>query len=301
MDNKKLENLKKDYEQIKMSKEQVDLMKKNIEKAKKDKLAKGGRHIAWKAAAAAAATALILIPNVSKEAAYAMSNIPVFGKLVEVVTFRDYKYEDDRHSANIEVPEIIPEQTETADGTENETQQNLKKTAEEINAEIEKITNDIIAEFKERAKDKEDYQSVVIDHETIATTDDYFTLKLICYQGSGSGAEWDYFYTIDLKTGKRIALKDLFTENADYMTPISENIKEQMKQQMEKDENIFYWVDNEDIPEWNFETITDETSFYLNQDGNIVICFNEGDVAPMYMGCVEFVIPNEAVQGILKN
>ena len=116
MDNKKLENLKKDYEQIKMSKEQVDLMKKNIEKAKKDKLAKGGRHIAWKAAAAAAATALILIPNVSKEAAYAMSNIPVFGKLVEVVTFRDYKYEDDRHSANIEVPEIIPEQTETADG-----------------------------------------------------------------------------------------------------------------------------------------------------------------------------------------
>lgn len=301
MENKKLENLKKDYEQIEMSKEQVDLMKKSIENAKKEKGNNKTRHMAWKAAAAAAAAALILVPNVSKEAAYAMSSIPVLGKLVEAVTFRDYKYEDDRHSANIEVPEVIPEQVETADGTENETQQNLKKTAEEINAEIQKITDDIIAEFKERAKDEEDYQSVVVDHETLATTDDYFALKLICYQGSGSGAEWDYFYTIDLNTGKRISLKDLFKDKADYITPISENIKEQMKQQMKEDENIAYWVDNEEIPEWNFEKITDETSFYLNKDGNIVICFNEGDVAPMYMGCVEFVIPNDAVKGILKN
>lgn len=301
MDNKKLENLKKDYEQIKMSKEQVDLMKKNIENAKKEKSKKGNKHLIWKTSIAAAAAAFILIPNVSKEAAYAMSNIPVFGKLVEAVTFRNYIYESERHSANIDVPEIIPDQTQTPDDTDQKAKQNLKKTTEEINAEIKKITDDIIAEFKERVKDQEDYQNVVIDHETLATTDDYFALKLICYQGSGSGAEWDYYYTIDLNTGKRISLKDLFTQDADYITPISENIKEQMKQQMKEDENIFYWVDSEDTPEWNFEKITDETSFYLNKDGNIVICFNEGDVAPMYMGCVEFTIQNEAVAGILKN
>lgn len=46
------------------------------------------------------------------------------------------------------------------------------------------------------------------------------------------------------------------------------------------------------------KAITDETSFYINESGNIVICFNEGDVAPMYMGCVEFVIPDEAIKGI---
>ena len=301
MDNEKMRTLKNDYNQIEMSKEQVDKMKKNIESAKKAKVNKSNKHIVFKVSAAAAAAALILIPNISKEAAYAMSHIPVLGKLVEVVTFRDYQYEDDRHKADIEVPELIADQIETESGTEKEVQKNLEKTTKEINAEIQKITDDILTEFKEEIKDKEGYQDVVIKHETIATTDDYFTLKLICYQGAGSGAEWDYFYTIDLKTGKRLALKDLFSNDSDYLTVISENIKEQMKNQMKEDENIAYWVDNEEIPEWNFEKITDETSFYLNNSGNIVICFNEGDVAPMYMGCVEFEIPNDAVSGILKN
>lgn len=35
-----------------------------------------------------------------------------------------------------------------------------------------------------------------------------------------------------------------------------------------------------------------------SDEGNLVIRFNEGDVAPMYMGCVEFVIPKEAVENI---
>lgn len=31
-----------------------------------------------------------------------------------------------------------------------------------------------------------------------------------------------------------------------------------------------------------------------------MICFNEGDVAPMYRGCVEFVIPNEVLADVRK-
>lgn len=283
-------------------------------------------------AAAAAAAAFILIPNVSKDAAYAMSRLPIVGGLVEVVTFRDYQYEDDRHHADVNVPELVPNQTLTpgqtpaADqaagssqtsepgqtagsesakdgGTESSgnsaVQENLKKTTEEINAEIQEITDQIIAEFEENAKDQEGYQDIMIKHEILATSEDYFTLKLICYQASGSGAEWDYFYTIDLKTGERLALADLFQEGADYITPISESIKEQMQARMDADENVYYWL-NDEIEEWNFKQITDETSFYLNADNNIVISFNEGDVAPMYMGCVEFEIPNEIVEGIRR-
>ena len=283
-------------------------------------------------AAAAAAAAFILIPNVSKDAAYAMSRLPIVGGLVEVVTFRDYQYEDDRHHADVNVPELVPNQTltpvqtpatdqaadsgQTAEpnqaagsesakdaGTESSgnstVQENLKKTTEEINAEIQEITDRIISEFEENAKDQEGYQNIMIKHEILATSENYFTLKLICYQASGSGAEWDYFYTIDLKTGERLALADLFKEGADYITPISESIKEQMQARMDADENVYYWL-NDEIEEWNFKQITDETSFYLNADNNIVISFNEGDVAPMYMGCVEFEIPNEVVEGIRR-
>ena len=57
-------------------------------------------------AAAAAAAALVILPNTSASVAYAMSQVPVLSRLVEVVTFRDYHYEDDRNSADILVPEV---------------------------------------------------------------------------------------------------------------------------------------------------------------------------------------------------
>ena len=101
--------------------------------------------------------------------------------------------------------------------TEVQVQENLKKTTAEINAEIEKITDQIVSEFEESRKEEEGYQEVVVKHEVISTTDDYFTLKLMCYQAAGSGAEWDYYYTIDLKTGERLTLSDLFQSGADYI------------------------------------------------------------------------------------
>lgn len=316
-DIEKMQELKQAYSEPEMSGEQLARMKERMEEAKMEKRNKKKEnqnkknHVIRNAAAAAAAVAVVFValPNTSESVAYAMSNIPVVGKLVEAVTFRDYKYESERNNADIEVPELavnetaLPGTEQIAEGTEqatdSEVQENLKKTTDEINAEIHKITDEIVAEFEENLEFEGGYQNVMVKHEVLSTTENYFTLKLICYQGSGSGAEWDYFYTIDLETGERLALKDLFADGADYITPISENIKEQMQEQMDADENVYYWL-NDEIEEWNFEKITDETSFYLNEDGNIVISFNEGDVAPMYMGCVEFVIPNDVTEGIRK-
>ena len=40
----------------------------------------------------------------------------------------------------------------------------------------------------------------------------------------------------------------------------------------------------------NFRQIAENQDFYVNTDGHVVICFNEYEVAPGYMGCVEFVL-----------
>jgi Protein of unknown function (DUF3298). len=146
----------------------------------------------------------------------------------------------------------------------------------------------------------EGYQNILIKSEVINTTEKYFTLKLICYYGAGSGYEENHYYTIDLNTGERVKLSDLFKEGSDYIKVISENIKEQMKKQMAEDPGVIYWVDYEEYPEWNFNEINEDTSFYINADGEIVISFNEGEVAPMYMRVVEFVIPNDVVADMLK-
>lgn len=307
MDEKRieLEACKQTYEQPHMSAEQLQAMKDRIEVAKMENRREARKkNGAGKAAlvAAAVVAAFVILPNTSAGVAHAMEQIPVIGKLVEVVTFRNYQYEDERNQADIEVPEIVPQSVTDTVVEESATgvQENLQKSADEINAEIQKISDQFVKEFEENLQTEGGYQDVIVKSEVVSTTQDYFTLKLICYQGAGSGAEWNYYYTIDLNTGERLQLKDLFYEGADYITPISENIKEQMKEQMAADENKIYWLDDPEVPEWNFEHITDETAFYLNENGNIVISFNEGDVAPMYMGVVTFEIPDEVVRDIRK-
>ena len=292
---RELHILRKEYEKHQMTDAQVKQLHRTIKEAGKMKEKRTGGIRFAVAAAAVVAGLFVILPNTSGTIAHAMEQIPIIGQLVKVVTFRDYEYESDRNMADIEVPEIKPEE-QLEDST---LQENIDRTTAEINAEIQSITDELIAEFEKNLDEEMGYQDVVVKSEVLATTPEYFTLKLICYQGAGSGYQWNYFYTIDLNTGERLQLKDIFEEGADYITPISENIKVQMQERMDADESVYYWL-NDEIEEWNFKAITDETSFYLNERGNGVIGFNEGDVAPMYMGTVEFEIPADVLDGIRK-
>lgn len=270
---KEIEMCRQVYEQPHMSEEQLQKMKDRIEEAKMDNR-RGLKKMRAATVAAAAVAAFIILPNTSAGVAHAMEQIP----------------------------EIVPKSvTDTVvEESADEVQTTLQKSADEINAEIQQISDQFIKEFEDNLKMEGGYQNVMVKSEIVSTTQDYFTLKLICYQGAGSGAEWNYYYTIDLNTGERLQLKDLFKEGADYITPISENIKEQMREQMASDENKMYWLDDAEVEEWNFKQITDDTAFYLNEKGNIVISFDEGDVAPMYMGVVTFEIPEDVVKDIRK-
>ena len=288
-----MEKKQNEYKNLHMNEEQLEGMKERMQQAKNDRESakRFGRRPMWTkvvASAAVAALVLVALPNTSPTISHAMEQIPGIGSVVKLVSRYHYTYESQRHSADVDVPELESED------------KSLEKTTGEINEEIDSITQNIIKEFKDAMKDEEGYQEVMVKSELLTTTPDYFVLKLICYQGSGSGAEWDYYYTVDLKTGKRLQLADLFQEGADYVTPISDCIKEQMRTCMKEDENVSYWIDEEEFPDMNFVSIKPEEDFYINAKGNLVICFDEGDVAPMYMGCVSFEIPKDVVKDIWK-
>lgn len=290
-----LNKYRKEYEKAVMSNDAYLKMKKRMEEGRKEKqIMKKKKIYISLISAAAAILILIILPNTSEKAAMAMGNIPVLGKFFRVVTIRDYQYNDDRHVADVKVPEITVESDTDSTLTEK-----AKDTTEKINEEIQTLTDKWIDEFKSTL-DEEGYHDMLIKSEVINTTEDYFTLELICFQAAGSGYEEHHYYTIDLHTGERVKLSDLFKEDSDYITAISENIKEQMREQMKNDPGVMYWLDNEEYPEWNFKEISEDSSFYINADGNIVICFNEAEVAPASMGNVEFIIPDEVVADLLK-
>ena len=54
---------------------------------------------------------------------------------------------------------------------------------------------------------------------------------------------------------------------------------------------------------WNedecFKSISPEQNYYINDQGKLVIVFDEYQVAPGYMGIVEFTIPTNVIDTIL--
>lgn len=294
---KELDLLKEKYLEVKMPEEQLDKVKLAIEKGKIDNR-REQRKIArtrFATSAAAIVATFIILPNTSPSVAYAMEKVPFLGNFVKLVTWREYEYEDERHQADVKVAKLEIE--EMVD--EENIPDTLHGSMQEINMQIEEITDTLIAEFETQVQEETGYHDLVVKSEVVADNEKYFTLKLLCYRAAASGYEWNYYYTIDMRNGERLQLGDLFKDGTDYITVISEDIKRQMKEQMEADQNIYYWLE-EEMEDWNFKTITEDTSFYLNEEEKLVISFNEAEVAPAYMGVVEFVIEKEVVGDILR-
>lgn len=302
-----------DYRKIPVPEEMKARLEAGIAQAQAERTNKI-RRFRIAAAAAAAAAVLVILPNTGAGVAHAMGALPVVGKLFQAVTFRDYRYESDRFDANVEVPqirvdEVAKEETgQKAEESENaaedqnaaENLEKLQETVEQINFDIEQVTNQLIEEFQASADLGESYGSLEIHHETVTDNERYFTLKLSIYQGAGSGYESYKCYTVDKKSGKRLQIGDLFREDSDFNEILSENIKGQMRAKMAEDEMNMYWVDYEDVPDWNFERLKEDQNFYFDKAGNLVIVFDEYEVAPGYMGAQEFTVEKNVFEGILK-
>ena len=284
-----MKNWKKEYEEIKVPENMKERMEASIERAKMEKR-KVKKIKLWKTCASAAAVlAIVLVlPNTSQTAAAAMQQIPLLGNLFKITTVREYQVDEERNMANVKVPQVEVQDT-TEGNTDADRAEQAKESADAINFDIEEETNKLIDEFKESMKNEEGYQDIYIDSKVLTDNDRLFSLELILYQGAGSGYEQHKHYTVDKLTGKELTLKDLCGN--DYVDTISEEVKKQMKEQMAADESVKYWLDDPDVPEWNFDKIAEDQDFYVDAEGHVVICFNEYDVAPGSMGCVEFIMP----------
>ena len=133
--NKLQTELKEQYNEQELSSEQVERLKRKMEQAKQENRREERKAVRQRFLYAAAMVVLIIIalPNTSKTIALAMQQIPVLGDFIELITVRNYQYEDEQYHADINVGEIVI--------SEAPVKEELQKTTEEINAEIQKITD----------------------------------------------------------------------------------------------------------------------------------------------------------------
>ncbi len=301
MRDKKLEEMRQDYENIKIPAELRQRVEAGIRQAKEEtKMKKRSKVIVYTGrvagGVAAAMVMITVMANSGAAIAHAMAKIPVIGAIAEVVTFREYESTDNNNNmeADIKIPEVS---VKNEDGTVNE------ETTQKINKSIQEYTDEIIAQYEADVKaagEGEGHMNVELDYSVITDSDRLFSIRFDQLLVMASGTQMVKIYHIDKQTGEMIGLDGLFKDGVDYITVLSENIKEQMKERMAADESLVYWVDNEDMSEWNFESIKEDNTFYVNENGKLTIVFDEYEVAPGYMGSVEFEIPTEIIQDLVQ-
>lgn len=229
--------------------------------------------------AAAAMIAITLLANLSPTTANAMERIPVIGSIAKVVTFRTFEDQKGNFEADIKVPQVAPDTTGKAPVPAN---QSIKDYADQLISAYEKELAD---------SNGVGHYGINSTYKVITDNSKYLSIRIDTTLTMADGTQFVKIFNIDKSTGTVVTLSDLLKDKPGALKAISDNIKEQMGAQMAADPNMMYFY-HSDMPDEDFKSLTGNESYYLNDKGELVIAFNEGDVAPSYMGAVEFTIPS---------
>ncbi len=267
---------------------------------KKDRRKKAERKVIFmiKRCAAAAAAALVVFTaglNTSQAFAEGAAELPVIGAIARVLTVRSYHQDEGDYKIDMEVPAI--EDSNSADASGGE-------FTSLVNAEIEKIvddyTNEAKAEFEEYKEaffatggTEEEWagrqMDIIVDYDVKYQKSPILSLELTTAKGWVAASEERHYYNLNVLEGKELKLEDLLGD--DYINICNAEIDRQIKEQLANDESLSYfgYGDNE-LTDAGFRTIDENTDFYINSDGQVVIVFPEYSIAPGYMGWREFAV-----------
>lgn len=285
--NQKINVLKKQYENIPVQNELEFIVRQSVKKGLRKRMLKDS-----KGAIAIATLVVIFIGslNISPTIASALEQVPVIKNIVHVLTFRENTIDEGKFNADIQTPAI--------EGLENKTlQYGLNQKYLEEN---KKLYNQFMSDVKDM-KDKgvDGHLGVKSGYVVKTDNDNILSIGRYVVNTVGSSSTKFKYDTIDKKNQILITLPSLFRDDS-YIDIISENIKEQMRTQMQKDPNKMYWIGGDPKSSIStFDKISKDQNFYINNDGKLVVSFDKYEVAPGSMGVVEFIIPTNLIARIL--
>lgn len=289
MKNDKIDKLKENYNNIEIPKELDDVINdafkesedKKIENNKKDWRRNMKNMKKWYASAAAVGLIIVSV-NASSTFATSLENIPVIGNIIKIVNFNNYRINKDGMDVSISLPEVSSDSKDLEYKLNKEFEKEGKEAYKKYEAEVAKLEKE----------GKTTHKSADIWSETIAENDKTASIAIYNTEIEASAATNRKIYNINKEDKTVLTLEGMFGNN-DYVDVLSKNILSQMKERTKKDSNDVYFVDN------TFKIKKDQP-FYINDKGELVICFDEYEVAPGSAGLVEFVIPSNIVSKLMK-
>lgn len=149
------------------------------------------------------------------------------------------------------------------------------------------------------ARKYQGYVASDTEYQVLRNDEELLSLCFYTTINAGGSGEYSRCFTLDKRTGQVLRLSDLFSEGSDYVRAISDDILQQMTEQVQAGEGDYFipggiWSEDE-----CFQSINTDQNFYLDKDNRLVILFDEYEVAPGSMGAPHFVIEDQAIAEIL--
>lgn len=159
------------------------------------------------------------------------------------------------------------------------------KVKKVINKLITQAIDDFTNEFKEFDKEPNTEHKLIAD---ITFQNYYSDDKIISFSINATQIMADSylqkkFYAVDLKTGEVYNIEHFL--GSDYQNIVKKSVQQQIAENKEKYPNLMYF--DEAV---NNLKITNEQPFYINKDNQVVVVFNQFEIAPGYMSLPEFII-----------
>lgn len=246
-------------------------------------------------AAAAFLAVFTLGLNTSPAFAETAAELPIIGTLARVLTVSSYQTKEGDVNIDLKMP-AIDSRTENDEDT----------FTASVNAEIKRLTDDYTAQAKAEFEEyKEAFfatggteeewagreMDVIIDYDVKYQKDPILSLELRTFKGWVAASEERHYYNLDLSANKELRLSDLLGE--DWMATANSSIDRQIQERIAEDQSLSYFgYGDNDLTEAKFSSVNEETDFYINSEGDVVIVFPKYEIAPGYMGIQEFVIDN---------
>lgn len=281
----RMNNAKKKYEEIPIPTELSKRIEEEVNKVEHRKRKTVLKQFSRYTLGVAASLAIICTVGLNTSVAFANAagNIPVIGAVARVLTFRSYETETDDLKIAVEIPSIdmISEDFVALEASVNkEIYQLCEAYAEEAVTRAEEYRT----AFLDTGGTPEEWEAhkigIKVWYEVKAQTDHYLSLVIRGAENWNSAEEESRYYNFDLKNGKQITLEDALGK--DYAQLAADKIRSQMEER-ERKESVSYF---EEKP----LEITENTKFYMNQDGYPVVVFEKYEIAPGAFGEQEFEI-----------
>lgn len=223
--------------------------------------------------------------NLSPTVAAAAADMPVLGGLFRVLTFISYDASDGGINYVVSVPRLETEAGSALASRVNDAiQAKVDTHLEKARRDWEEYQEAFFATGGTEEQWAGREMDVTVGYEIKSQTDTRVSFVVTLAEGWVASMEERYYYNLDLAEDRSLTLRDLLGE--DWAETCNDAVRAYIDASVDEEGFTYFFAPDEG----GFTTVDENTSFYIREDGAVVVTFPKYAIAAGAAGVVEVPI-----------